>query len=41
MKNVSSGIRDEIVLVGPGCVPFCRRDVGCSEIEDGMQEQIL
>ena len=32
MKNFSGGIRDEIVLAGPGCTTFCRRDVGCSEI---------
>ena len=32
MKNFSGGIRDEIVLVGPGCITFCRRDVGCCEI---------
>ena len=34
MKNFSGGIRDEIVLAwaGPGCITFCRRDVGCSEI---------
>ena len=39
MKNFSGGIRDEIVLVGLGCVPFCRRVVGCSEIEGGMRDQ--
>ena len=32
MKNFSRGIRDEIVLAGPGCITFCRRDVGCCEI---------
>ena len=32
MKNFSGGIRDEIALAGPGCVTFCRRGVGCSEI---------
>ena len=32
MKNFSGGIRDEIVLPGQGCITFCRRDVGCSEI---------
>ena len=32
MKNVSGWIRDEIVLAGPRCVTFSRRDVGCSEI---------
>ena len=35
----SDGKRDENVLVGPGCVLFCRRDVGCSEIEGGMRVQ--
>ena len=29
MKNFSGGIRDEIVLAVPGCIPIRRRDVGC------------
>ena len=26
MKYFIGGIRDEIVLAGPGCITFCRRD---------------
>ena len=32
MKSFSGWIRDEIVLAGPGCISFCRQDVGCCEI---------
>ena len=39
MKSFSGGIRDEIVLVGPGCVPFVDETVGCSENKGRMQDQ--
>ena len=32
MTNFSGGIRDEIVLAGPGWITLCRRDVGCCDI---------
>ena len=40
IENFSSGIREEIVLAGPGYVPVRSRDVGCSEIEGGMRDHI-
>lgn len=41
IENFSGGIRDEIVLAGPGCVPVCIRDVECFEIEGGMRDYIV
>jgi len=36
IENFSGGIRDEIVLAGPGFVTSRRRDVGYFEFEGGM-----
>ena len=41
IKNFSDGIRDEIVLAGPGFVPIRRRDVGYFECEGGMRDDIV
>ncbi len=41
IKNFSGGIRDEIVLAGPGFVPIRRRDVGYFEFEGGMRDDIV
>ena len=31
-RHFRGRIRDEIVLAGPGCIPFGRSDVGCFEV---------
>ena len=36
IENFSGGIRDEIVLAGPGFITIGRRDVGYFEFECGM-----
>ena len=39
--NFSGGIRDEIVLAGPGFVPIRRRDVGYFGFDGGMRDDIV
>ena len=41
IENFSGGIRDEIVLAGPGFVPSRRRDVGYFKFEGGMRDDIV
>ena len=41
IENFSGGIRDEIVLAGPGFVPICRRGVGYFEFEGGMRDDLV
>ena len=37
-KEIRSGMRDEIILSGPGYVVFHGRDVGCFEIDGGIED---
>ena len=37
-KEVRSRMRDEIILSGPGYVVFHGRDVGCFEIDGGIED---
>ena len=37
-KEIRSGMRDEIILSGPGYVVFQGRDVGCFEIDGGIED---
>ena len=37
-KEFRSGMRDEIILSGPGYVVFHGRDVGCFEIDGGIED---
>ena len=41
IENFSGGIRDEIVLAGPGFVTIRRRDVGYFEFKGGMRDDIV
>ena len=41
IEHFSGGIRDEIVLAGPGFVTIRRRDVGYFEFEGGMRDVIV
>ena len=38
-KEIRSGMRDEIILSGPGYVVFHGRDAGCFEIDGGIEDQ--
>ena len=38
-KKIRSGMRDEIILSGPGYAVFDRRDAGCYEIDGGIEDQ--
>ena len=37
-KEIRSGMRDEIILSGPGYVVFHGRDAGCFEIDGGIED---
>ena len=37
-KKIRSGMRDEIILSGPGYAVFDRRDAGCYEIDGGIED---
>ena len=39
MRNFRGGIRDKIIVAGPGYAPFRRRDAGCFKIDGGMADQ--
>ena len=38
-KEIRSGMRDEIILSGPGYVVFRGRDAGCFEIDGGIEDR--
>ena len=37
-KEIRSGLRDEIILSGPGYAVFHGRDAGCFEIDSGIED---
>ena len=37
-KEIRSGMRDEIILSGPGYAVFHGRDAGCFEIDGGIED---
>ena len=37
-KEIRSGMRDESILSGPGYAVFHGRDVGCFEIDGGIED---
>ena len=37
-KKIRSGMRDKIILSGPGYEVFDRRDAGCYEIDGGIED---
>ena len=37
-KKIRSGVRDEIILSGPGYAVFDGRDIGCYEIDGGIED---
>ncbi len=37
-KEIRSGMRDEIILSGPGYVVFHGRDAECFEIDSGIED---